>query len=201
MDSSTENRLWEQTGVSASSEIEDFPFGGHRELVSAVSSGIASIGIDYTAARSLAPITSTSSKHIGLLALSWVPYLATIIVSIATREWGILVGLPTALLGTFLASPYNPLRHIILTSAIAAISYCIYVGTVLTTFAWSAFAFASAVITVRIVNRVAWTWAHRTVVESEAFAAYLWQAGKLYVKARDSRINSAADRNFRGTNE
>lgn len=195
MSPSVEDSLWESAGVRSVSELPDFPFPSHKDFVSAVRNGDASVGIEYPAARDLAHITKSPAASYALLALSWIPFLfipASIIVAVVTGLWATLIGIPTALIGMFLATPYNPLRYVALLSSFASVAYCLIAATVLTAGTWSAFAYGLSFLVVRFLNRIAWNWAHKAILGSEALTAYLWKTANLHIKGKEFGMKSSA---------
>ena len=196
MSPSAEDSLWESAGVRVVSELPDFPFPSHKAFVAAVRNGDASVGIEYPAARDLAHVTkSPAAASYALLALSWIPFLlipASIVVAVVTGRWGTVVGIPTALIGMALASPYNPLRHVALLGSVASGAYCLIAAMVLTAGTWSAFAFGLSFLAVRFLNRTAWNWAHDAILGSEALTAYLWKSANLHIKGKEFGMKSAA---------
>lgn len=195
MSPSVEDGLWQSAGVRSISELGDFPFPSHREFVAAIRNGDASIGIEYGAARELAHVTKSRTSSYALLALSWIPFLfipASIIVAVITGRWATLVGIPIALIGMTLASPYNPLRHVALLCSLASLAYCLIAATVLTPGTWLAFAFGLSFMAVRLLNQTAWNWAHKAVLVSEALTAYLWKTANLHIKGKEFGMKSAA---------
>lgn len=195
MSTPVEDSLWESAGVRSVSELPDFPFLSHNDFVTAVRNGDASVGIEYPAARDLAHVTKSPAASYALLALSWIPFLfipASIVVAMVSGLWATLVGIPTALIGMALASPYNPLRHVALFGSLAAVTYCLIAATVLTAGTWSAFAFGLSFLTVRFLNRTAWNWAHKAILGSEALTAYLWKTRNLHIKGKEFGMKAAA---------
>lgn len=195
MKSTVEANLWEAVGVKSVSELPDFPFPSHKAFIDAVCKGEATIGIEYQAARDLAHVTKSPTASYVLLALSWVPFLlmlASIIVAVQTERWAILVGIPTALIGMAVASPYNPLRYIALLGAIASMAYCLMAATVLTAGTWAAFTFALSLLVVKFINLTAWKWAHKSILRSEALTAYLWKTANLHINSKEFGMKSAA---------
>lgn len=195
MSPSVEDSLWESAGVRSVSELPDFPFPSHQAFVAAVRNGDASVGIEYPAARGLAHATKSPAASHVLFALGWIPFLfipASIVVAVITGRWATLAGIPTALIGMALASPYNPLRHVALLGSLASVAYCLIATTVLTSGTWSAFAFGLSFLAVRFLNQTAWNWAHEAILGSEALTAYLWKTVNLHIKSKEFGMKSAA---------
>jgi hypothetical protein len=187
MSPSVEDNLWKSAGVRSVSELPDFPFPSHKDFIAAVRNGAASVGIEYPAARDLAHVTKSRAAQYALFALGGIPILfipASIVVAIVTGRWATLIGIPTALIGMALASPYNPLHHVLYLASIAAVAYCLIAATVLTAVTWSAFAFGLSFLAVRFVNRTAWSWAKKAILGSEALTAYLWKTKNLHIKGK-----------------
>ncbi len=179
--------LWHSAGVKSFSELSDFPFPCHADFVSAVQDGSAQIGIDYQAARELAAVTRSPLGEYILLAISWIPFLllpASIAVAVATGSLLALLGVPLALIGFIIASPYAPLHGVAFLASLLMVGYCVIAGSVLTPSSWLAFTFAISFLTVRIINQIAWKWAHQAVLQSGALTAYLWNGRKLHVKGK-----------------
>lgn len=103
-----------------------------------------------------------------------------------------MTGIPTALIGMALASPYNPLRHVALLGSLASVAYCVIAATVLTSGTWSAFAFGLSFLAVRFLNRTAWNWANNASLGSEALTAYLWKTANLHIKGKEFGMKSTA---------
>ena len=204
MDSSQDASFWEAAGVKSLSNLQDFPFENHSDLVNAVKKGEASIGIEYAAARDLAAVTKSPRGYYIILALSWVPFLfapASIAVAIMTARWSVLVGIVLALLGQFLASPHNPIHVIAYIGSLIALSYCLFMGTILSPGTWSAFAFGISFLVTRFLNRTAWKWARNAVLSSEAFAAYLYKTANLHIKSNQFGLRSMALTAVKGAND
>jgi hypothetical protein len=197
MNRSVEDSLWKSAGVRSVSEVPDFPFPSHKDFVAAVLNGDAFVGIEYSAARDLAHVTKSPAASFALLALSWIPFLfipASIVVAVVTGCWATLVGIPIALIGMALASPYNPLRHLALLASLGSVAYCLIAATVLTAGTWPAFAYGLSFLAVRFLNRTAWNWASKAILGSEALTVYLWKTGNLHIKGKDFGMRSAAPR-------
>jgi hypothetical protein len=197
MTNALEDKLWESAGARSVAELPEFPFRSYQDFKTAVESGEATIGIEYAAARDLAHVTKSRSASYLLLALTWLPFLlafASIILAIVTRQWLILAGSVTALLGMVLASPHNPMRRPAFWASLLALGYNVFVRTVLSPGAWSGFAFAVSFLAVSFVNRTAWNWAHAAVLRSEALTAYLWKAAQLHIRSDKFGMKSLASR-------
>lgn len=189
MQTGLESNLWKTAGVQSLSELTDFPFPSHAEFVTAFRKGIVSVGIEYHAARTLANVTKSQSAAYVLLGLSWIPFLlvpTSISVALLTHTWLLLLGIPASLVGMMMASPYSPLHGGAFLGSLASLGYCLVSGTVLTMSTWLAFTFSIAYFTVRIMNRTAWNWALRALLDSEALTAFLWKNSYLHVKKNGS---------------
>lgn len=199
MNSSAEDSLWNLAGVRTVSELPDFPFPSHEAFVASIRNGDASIGIEYGAARDLTHITKSPVASIALLSLSWVPplfMLASIVVAIVTGSWAILVGIPTAIIGMFFASPYHRRQGIAFLFSQVSLAYCLISATVLTAGTWSAFAFGLSFLSHRFLNRTAWSWAHKATLDSEALTAYLWKTANLHVKGKEFGMKSTGHERY-----
>ncbi len=195
MSNVSEDKLWELAGARSVGELPEFPFRSYRDFKTAVESGEAHIGIEYAAARDLAHVTKSPGASYLLLVLTWLPFLlafASIVLAVVIRQWLLLAGSLTALLGMVLASPHNPLRWPAFWISLFALGYCVFVRTLLSPGAWLGFAFAVSFLVVSLVNRAAWNWAHAAVLRSEVITAYLWKAGQLHIRGDEFGMKSLA---------
>ena len=198
MNKESEACLFKTAGVSAIQQCENFPFSDYREFVRAVAEGDASIGIEYGPARQAICITKGKGADYLVAGISWLPLLlagASVVVAVMWWHWAFLLGVPAALVGTIIASPYNPLRRIFHWVAFMAVFYILYSHKPTHPLDWTALCYAISFGAVAFINFCAWRWAHQAAMESEAVAALLFVKG--YMHIRDSSGNSHSSPAYR----
>jgi len=192
--SEIEKKLWAAAKVTRIFDIAGFPFAGHAELKAAVASGEAQLGIEFAAARELVRISKSASASALILALTWVtPALAigSVVVAFVTGNWWALCGVVSSFLGQILANPYNPAKSLWKILVAAALLHLAVAGSIVQGVTWASFSFAVSAITLRIVNRLAWRWAHDAVLASEAFAAHLFRTRNLHIRDSSGKSHDA----------
>jgi hypothetical protein len=180
-----ERKLWESANAKRIGDIPGFPLASHDELKAAVGAGQMQMGIEFTAARGLVSISKSPGASALILALTWVtPLLAvgSAVVAIVTGNWWALVGVVTSFLGQILANPYSPAQFLWKLLVAAAVIHLLNAEHITAGLAWASFVFAVSAITLRVLNRLAWRWAHQAVLGSEAFAAYLFRTRNLHLR-------------------
>ena len=98
------SRLLEKTKLKSVSEIPGFPTKSFRELESAEKSGAISIGVDRTAANSLAPMARGPLYSIWIFSLMAAPFAIAVLVPI----WGVIIGRYLLLLSAPRYATSNP---------------------------------------------------------------------------------------------
>lgn len=181
----TDKKLWAAANASRIEDIPGFPLANYAELKAAVASGQMQLGIEYGAARSLAGISKSAGASALILALTWVmPAMAvgSVIVALVTGNWWALLGVITCFLGQTLANPYSPAQSLWKILAVAAILHLATAGSITAGLTWASFSFVVSAIALRILNHLAWRWAHDAVLASEAFAAHLFRTRNLHLR-------------------
>lgn len=180
-----EKKLWESAEARRIADIPGFPLASHADLKASVASGQMQMGIEYTAARSLVSVTKSSAASAFILALTWVmPALVfvSVVVAVVTGNWWALVGIITSFLGQFLANPYSPAQTLWKVLVAAAVVHLAAAGSITGGLAWASFSFVVSALTLRLLNRLAWQWAYKAVLGSEAFAAYMFRTRNLHLR-------------------
>ncbi len=191
---STDQEFWRAAEVRAISEIPGFPFESHRALIEAVRNGHALLGVEHATAVNLAHVTASAARAYLLLAMMGLPFLIAIVGSIILPfthgNWLAFLGLITAPAGMFLATPYMPLKGALFGLSIGALFYSLAAGPVVGGFRWALFSFGASYLFTRGGRRLARDWALDAVLRSEALAAYLYKAGKLYIQDSNGVMHS-----------
>lgn len=180
-----EAKLWAAAKASRIADIPGFPLEGHSAFKAAVASGHVQLGIEFAAARDLVWMSKSRGAAALTLALTWVmPVLAiaSVVVAFVTGNWWALSGVVTAFLGQTLANPYSPAQSLWKILVVAALLHLTVVGSITVGLTWASFAFAGSAIALRILNHLAWRWAHEAVLASEAFAAHLFRTRNLHIR-------------------
>jgi hypothetical protein len=189
-----EQRLWASAQASQIADIEGFPLPSHAALKAAVASGAAQLGVEFTAARNLAGISKSPGGAALIHGLSLVcPALAigSIVIAFVTGNWWSLFGVVASFLGQILANPYIPARNLWKILVAAALLHVVTAASITSGLTWVSFAFAVSVISVRVLNGLAWRWAHDAAVSSEAFAAYLFRTRNLHIRDASGTMHDA----------
>lgn len=191
---SVEEQLWSRGGVRRIHDVRGFPFPSYEALKAAVLKREAQLGIEYAAARDLVRVTKSPAAAFLILAMTWVTpllALASLVLPFLTGNWWALAGAPSSFLGQFLANPYNPAK--LLTKVILAgtLLHLIISQSVIHWTAWISFCFAASVVNLWVLNRLAWSWAHAGVLQSEALAALLFKTRNLHIRDRSGTIHNA----------
>lgn len=189
-----EQKLWTGVGVTRISDIAGFPLPNHDALRTAVLSGQAALGIEYTAARDLVQITKSPSAAwltLALMNVMMVLAVGSFGVAFGTGNWWALGGVVSAFLGQAAINPYSPFKSIEKFLVACTLLHIIAVQSIVQGAAWVSFSFAASAISVWVVNRVAWRWAHEAVLASEAFAAYLFKTHNLHILDSHGRMHNA----------
>ena len=95
-------------------DIPDFPLSNFDEVKSKISTGIYSIGIDYTTANQLSRwLYGTGHKNLVVFLASTPVFICiiSIVLSIVLGNYWLLFGIAIGILGFFMANPYNPARN------------------------------------------------------------------------------------------
>jgi hypothetical protein len=190
-----EKNLWISANVSQVADIPGFPFGSHAGLKAAVASGHIQLGIEYAAARGFVSITKSPGAAALILALTWVmPALGigSVLVAFVTGNWWALCGVVTAFLGQTLANPYSPAQSLWKILVVGAVLHLAAADSITTGLTWASFSFAGSAVALRVLNRLAWRWAHNAVLASEAFAAYLFRTRNLHIRDSTGKHYNAA---------
>jgi len=189
-----EKQLWARAGVSRIVDIRGFPFPSHDAFKAAVTKGDAQLGIEYAAARDLVRVTKSPAAAVLVLGLSWVTpllALASLVLPFATGNWWALGGAPSSFLGQLLANPYNPAKPLTKVILAGALLHLAVNRSILHGATWISFCFAVSAITLWVLNRLAWTWAHAAAFHSEALAALLFKTRNLHIRDRQGNIHDA----------
>lgn len=191
---SVEEQLWARAGVSRIADIRGFPFSSYDAFKAAVRKGDAQLGIEYAAARDLVRVTKSPAAGLLVLGLSWVTPLlafASLVLPFSTGNWWALGGAPSSFLGQFLANPYNPAKVVTKVILAGALLHLAVNRSILHGATWISFCFAMSAITLWVLNRLAWTWAHTAALHSEALAAVLFKSHNLHIRDRQGNIHNA----------
>lgn len=195
MNSALTQEFWEAAGRRRLADMAGFPFAGHSALRDAVASGQASLGIEFAAARDTAHFTRSYGAYYFILGLMWVPLLLSFLSvgrAIQVGRWGPLGGLITAIVGFVWAGAALAIRAIARANTIAIAVAAILTlsqGTPNTTLGWAAGCFILSSLAPRFASRIAWSWAHRAVLESEEYATWLFATRNLHIRDAQGRIH------------
>lgn len=119
-----EEKLRETVQWQSVADIPNFPFRTFQELKKAITTGRYSFSVDATAALNLQSLTNTMTAMAFNTFLIWAPYLiglACLVAAFVTSQYGLLLGLPIALVTIFFANPYNPLRNLMTMAGIGGV--------------------------------------------------------------------------------
>jgi hypothetical protein len=191
---SVEEQLLSRAGVRRIVDVHGFPFSSHDALKTAVMKHEAHLGIEYAAARDLVRITKSPAAGFLILAMTWVtPFLAfaSLVLPFITGTWWALGGIVSSFLGQFLANPYNPAKLLTKVVFAGTLLHLILNQSVLHGMAWVSFCFAASVVNLWVLNRLAWTWAHAGVLQSEALATLLFKTRNLHIRDHSGKIHDA----------
>jgi hypothetical protein len=73
---------------------------------------------------------------------------------------------------------------------VAALLHLAVAGSITTGLTWASFSFAVSAITLRILNHLAWRWAHEAALASEAFAAHLFRTRNLHIRDSTGKFHN-----------